>query len=197
MRLFNYTLEMKNPLTPALFFLLMLISDRGYAQNQELEESVSSLFKLNFFSPGVSYEQKLAQYQTIHFASYIDAAINTQSTNGGTHTDIYLLPTIAFEIRNYYNLNKRDRKGLRTDMNSGNYLAPVYIGRYSFRNDIDLWISQIGAVWGVQRTAASGFSFDINLGLGYSWAEPNADFSNMMDIIFQLALGFRIGKRDL
>ncbi len=190
---------MKFPLTPALFFLLMIITEVGFAQNLDSEKSVSSLFKLNFFLPGISYEQKLAQYQTLHFSGYLDAVINTQSTNGGSHTDIYLLPTVAFEIRSYYNLNKRDRKGLRTDMNSGNYLAPVYIGRYSHREDFDseLWIHLIGAVWGIQRTALSGFSFELNLGAGYSFADQETeDYNNTFEPIIQIALGYRIGKRE-
>ncbi len=183
-----------------IVFLVFFIFSAGANNAQSLpeEKSVSSLLKLNFFSPGISYEQKIAQYQTVHFAGYLDAVINTQTSNGGSQTDIYLLPTIAFEIRNYYNLNKRDRKGLRTDMNSGNYLAPVYIGRYSKREefDVDVWINQVGAVWGLQRTSPSGFSFDLNLGLGYSFTnQENVRYSNTFEPIIQLALGYRIGKR--
>ena len=155
------------------------------------------MFKLNFFLPGISYEQKIAQYQTIHITGYADVISSTQSTNGGNSTNIYLTPTVALEMRSYYNLNKRERNGKRTDMNSGNYLAPVYLGKYSYRNDFgtEVWFNQVGAVWGLQRTSPSGFSFDLNLGLGYSWSEPYSGYSNSMDLILQLALGFVIGKK--
>lgn len=178
----------------SIFLYWVLCTNVIHAQNAEVERSVTSIFKLNFFLPGISYEQKIAQYQTIHLTSYIDIISNTQSTNAGTSTNFYLTPSIAFEIRNYYNLNKRERMGKRTEMNSGNYLAPVYIGKYSFRNDFgeNVWFNQVGAVWGLQRTAPSGFSFDLNLGLGYLWSEPFSGYSNTVDIILQLALGFRI-----
>lgn len=189
---------MRNLKTIVFSVLFLLAAQINYAQSLPKEQSVKSLLKLNFFFPGISFEQKLAQYQTVHLSSYIDALINTQTTNGGSQTDFYLLPTIAFEIRNYYNLNKRDRKGLRADMNSGNYLAPVYIGRYSNRADFEtgIWFNQVGAVWGLQRTSASGFSFDLNLGLGYSFTnQENVRYSNTFEPIIQLALGYRIGKR--
>lgn len=188
---------MKKVFTPVVFLLLMIVTEVVYAQSPEVERSVTSMFKLNFFVPGISYEQKIAQYQTVHFATYLDAITSTQTSNNGDQTNFYLTPSIAVEIRNYYNLNKRERKGKMTDMNSGNYLAPVYIGKYAYKNDFgtETWFNQVGAVWGLQRTSPSGFSFDLNLGLGYTWTEPLSGYSNGVDILFQLALGFRIGGK--
>ena len=172
---------MKKALTLILYFLLLLVPKGGYTQHAELEKSVTNLFKLNFLMPGVSFEQKVMMEKTVHMAGYIDIELN---------------PSISFAFRNYYNLSIRGLRGKRTEMNSGNYLAPIYIGKYSHMNDYfrTIWINQVGGVWGMQRSSPSGFSFDLNVGLAYLFASQNSGFSRTVEPILHIALGFKLGK---
>ena len=183
--------------TSAFLVFFLLTARVNYAQSLPKEQSVTSIFKLNFFLPGVSYEQKLATYETIYFNGYMDVLINSTGVNGTNQAHVFFTPTLDVEIRNYYNLNKRERLGRRTAMNSGNYLAPVYYGRYSQVSDFEdrEWINQVGAVWGMQRNARQGFSLDLSFGLSYTFDSKSYDYYNPVGVIAQLTLGFWLGKR--
>ncbi len=89
-------------------------------------------------------------------------------------------------------------KGRRTAINSANYIAPLYIGRYSIRATFTnpLWVNQIGAVWGMQRNAPKGFSVDFNLGLVYTFnAQHYSNYYDSIEGLIQLRLGYWLGRK--
>lgn len=181
-----------------IYILLTLTTKTGFSQVETSEEIVSSVFKLNFFMPGASYEQKITTNQTLHFSTYMDVSFLSQTSNDNTQFNLLFSPVGSVEFRNYYNIKARARKGLSTYLNSANYIAPLYLGRYTLSSQYTdhLWINQIGAVWGLQRTGTKGFSFDLNLGLGYTFDNPGFTYYNSIEPIIQLALGFRLGHKS-
>ena len=171
--------------------VLLLISHISFSQTTAVEPGVTNLFKLNFFAPGISYEQKVAKFQTLHISGFVSTTFSTSQSNDGTNLDVFLFPSISAQYRSYYNIPKLTRKGISTGFNSGSYIAPVYFGTYSFYDD--RMFNQIGAVWGVQRTASGGFSIDINLGVSYTFQNEGYQYFNSdFGPILNLALGFRI-----
>ena len=184
--------------TYLILVMILLAYNTSYCQLGDPQQGVSSIFKLNFLMPGVSFEQKMASYQAIYLAAYMDVLyLNANETFSG-QAHFYLTPSFNAEFRNYYNINKRDRKGLRTGMNSANYIAPLYIGRYTGRFELEspVWVSQIGAVWGLQRNAPKGFSVDLNMGLVYTFHTQHYYYYGGLQPIVQLTLGFWMGEKS-
>jgi hypothetical protein len=178
--------------------LLVVTMTRSVAQAIESDPGVSNIFKLNFFLPGLSYEQRLAQYQTLYTSAFLDFNTASSSVNGVNQFEILLAPSVNVSMRYYYNINKRTRKGKDTALNSANYLAPIYIGRYAFanRNEDRRWINQAGVVWGIQRNSRQGFSLDLNLGLSFIFNMEHADYYSPVSAITQLSLGYWIGRKQ-
>src|SRR5688572_19001636 len=100
-----------------LYILLAIVSKTGFSQVEASQSSVSSVFKLNFFMPGVSYEQKITNYQTLHFSTYMDVQFLTQTSNDNTQFNLLFSPVSSVEFRNYYNIKARARKGLSRYLN--------------------------------------------------------------------------------
>jgi len=189
---------MKKLVNLSLYIILMIIAKSGFAQQEISQSSVTNILKLNFFLPGSSYEQKIGKFQTLHFSMYIDLLMEESSENNYDFTNFNLTPSLNAEFRNYYNVNKREGKGLRTALNSANYIAPLYIGRYP--NSIyypDLkWVNQVGAVWGMQRNSPKGFSLDLNLGLVYTFDAQYFSFlHDPIELILHIELGFWLGRK--
>jgi hypothetical protein len=184
--------------TRSVFFFCLSFSTPAFTQADTPHAEATSVFKLNFFLPGISYEQKLSAFQTLYSSVYLDALFANTGTNDHNNFEVFLTPSFNVEFRNYYNLNKRARKGLRTDLNSASYVAPVYIGRYShLTNDFDKeWVSQVGAVWGIQHNTPGGFGIDLNLGMAYTFNTGGHVYYQPLDLIFQLSLGFWMGKKE-
>ena len=190
---------MKNRIViPSIITALMVAAIPAFAQINEPQSHVSNVFKLNFLSPGISYEQKILAYSTLHFDAYMDALILTKSESSSNQAHLYFTPSFKTEFRNYYNLNKREGKGLRTLLNSANYIAPVYIGRYSPVTawaDRE-WVNQVGAVWGMQRNSPKGFSLDLSLGLVYTFENRYYNYYQAVQPLVQLRLGYWIGRKS-
>ena len=122
---------MKN-LTIFLFgfqFLFAVAPLIGQSNNNT--DGVTSHFKINLFLPGLSYEQKIGRLSTLNSDIYLDALLLSANETYSNSFKYYYTPSFKLEYRTYYNLLKRNEKGLRTAMNNGNYFAPVYIGRFS------------------------------------------------------------------
>src|SRR5258705_13958139 len=96
------------------YAILLLSSNAGHAQSVESTAGTTNLFKLNFFLPGISYEQKLAKYSTIDFASYVDFMLTKRNENGIDVHHLFLTPSFNAGYRIYYNMKRREGKGLLT-----------------------------------------------------------------------------------
>jgi len=188
---------MKNIVTTVIIIPLLLLGNTTFGQSVFTPAGTTDLFKLNFLNPGISYEKAIDCDHTLYVGSYM-AVLLTQpieSPNGVRH--VFFTPSFNAEFRTYYNLQQRNDKGRRTAMNSANYLAPLYIGRYSTTGLWDgyKWINQFAFVWGMQRTAPKGFSIDFHAGLVVTPGANNTFYYTPLDFLFQLSLGYRIGKK--
>jgi hypothetical protein len=174
-----------------LYSVLLFFYKNAFAQKEEVP-SVSNIVKLNFLMPGISYEQRIAKYKTIYFGAYLNAFISSKKYYTQTQSELNFGPTLDIEFRNYYNLKRRFRNNLRTVRNSANYIAPIYNGTYIKTSSIPdaRLISQIGAVWGMQRNYPKRFSLDFNVGLGYIFNNIGATNNNTIWPIAQVSLGF-------
>ena len=188
---------MKKLFYPGIYILLIVTAKTGFAQDEKPHLSVSSVLKLNFILPGVSYEQKIGNYSTLNFAAYMDGMISDKIESVNRQSHLFLIPTFNVEFRNYYNMNKRDAKGKRTALNSANYIAPVYLSRYSHTSLYSdrILVHQVGAVWGMQRNYPKGFSLDLNGGMVYTFKANNYYYYDPIELVLQAKLGFWLGHK--
>ncbi len=189
---------MKKYLFGILLLVAMMCTNRLLAQKAE-NDGVSNVFKVNFLYPGISYEQKILKFTTINFIGYMNILATTQSGLSNEIQKVYFCPAFNLEIRNYYNYKRRQRKGLRTEMNSMNYAGPIFNGNYIKVSDKagSRLVNVVGAVWGMQRNYPKRFSLDFNLGLGYLFNAPVFKNNNSLFPLAQLNLGFWLNKKNI
>jgi hypothetical protein len=187
------------------FFVILTVSfitanSLGHSQSFSGVRDVS---KVSFLSPGFSYEHRVGRSQTLYARAYLDpSGYFLYSDAIGTRSDLYLDPAITLQYRYYYNVARREEKGKRTEMNSFNYVAPVFKTTFNAENT-GYSLHRLGVVWGFQRNYHSRFSLDLNIGLGYAFVgtrynEYGELFTrgvNELTTIGQLNLGFWLNKR--
>jgi len=185
----------------------------SYGQSIE-QAPVSTVFRVNVLNPGLSYELPLGQHQTAIFSGGVNTSFGLGfSSSLGTNAFIYFNPGFGAQYRYYYNSRKRTEKGKRTELNSMNYVAPVYsviftdgqISENAFLEEENSRpVHTVGAVWGLQRNYKSRFSLDLNLGLGYVFGKSTfygindqveQRTSGNVTAIIDIELGFWLNKR--
>ena len=159
------------------------IAVSGFSQSQEPDEivDVTNVTKFTLLDPGFSYEARIGKNQTIYGQVFMNTSF-TYSDYFGTDYSIYFDPALAFQYRYYYNGKRRQQKELRTEMNSLNYIAPVYEVIFSraaltsdyYTEDNRRAINRLGVVWGFQRNYKDRFSLDVNLGLACKFGKSTA-----------------------
>lgn len=196
----NQRMSNRQPVIPAKQFfrsifilLLTLPSLTTFAQHDHTTDAACSVFKLNFLMPGVSYEQRLSRQQTLYASGYINAHLFESDFN---QYEFLLAPTLNIEFRTYYGIDRRLDRGRRTAMNTGGYLAPVYIGAYSLVSNEATreWVNRVGFVWGMQFNYPSHFSLDFNVGFAYTFGAQSSIYYSPVSIPVQLTLGFWLGR---
>ena len=105
------------------YTILMLTAKTGFAQQEESQTTVSNVLKLNFFLPGISYEQKIAKYRTLYFSGHLDALISTANENTNNQAQLFLIPSFNMEFRNYYNINKNIKNNIYYFINENNNVS--------------------------------------------------------------------------
>ncbi len=123
-------------------------------------------FKLNFLSPGFTYEFAIFKNVTASSSVGLGAA---------TYQEGYALGLVMNNrARYYYNFNSRLRNGKNVSGNSGNYISAaqaIFFSQLRLSTNIegpsDFNIGFFGFVHGIQRTYPKGFNFTAELGAGY------------------------------
>lgn len=172
--------------------------ESGTTQGEKPHLSISNVLKLNFLLPGISYEKKIGNYQTLNVGVYMDGIFTDRIESIDRRSHLLLTPTFNVEFRNYYNLNKRIAKGKNTAFNSANYLAALYRGRLSRTSYYSerIFVNQLGAVWGMQRNYPKGFSLDLNGGLAYTFNAKDYYYYDAIELVLQAKIGFWLGNRN-
>ncbi|HPE57625.1 MAG TPA: hypothetical protein PK904_14555 [Bacteroidales bacterium] len=165
-----------------------------------IDQNTSNIYyRLSFFIPGLSIESRISKSLSVN------AEVGTGYAQGRNNTDNYtelyifynrpedsyhpfhlkpkadytkLYPFIKLEIRQYYNLLRRQKKNRSIKNNSANYFS-----FYSLNYLDDLFF--IGPTWGFQRNSKR-FYFNMNLGGGIYYWKGGSEFQPLID--FKLGL---------
>lgn len=184
---------------------LVAIMAFGFMNAQETSASVEkSIFSIQTGTLGiwVSHEARLANQWALRTEVGLDMwsyEIYRNYSLAERETGSFLAPSINFEPRWYYNLEKRADQGKHTDNNSANFLT------VSVKYSPDLFkiggpdeLSVPGQMsfipkWGMRRAIAkSNFNYEIGGGLGYIWyMSDKNNLKNSSDVMIDIHL--RIG----
>ena len=198
--------------TKITFLFFFGLSTSCFAQ-EKLQADIVNITKATFLNLGISYEKRVAKCQSILGQTFMNTSISIgYSSSLGNTSSITFDPALSFQYRYYYNYERRQRKGKRTEMNSLNYLSPTIETIFS-KNRISTShyiensrrpISTVGIVWGFQRNYKKRFSLDLNLGLGYLFTTATLPDDTGQTIkenvgkfstLGQLNFGFWLNKR--
>jgi hypothetical protein len=119
---------MKKIFSTVIITPLLLVVNTVYTQSVFTPTSTTDLFKVNFWAPGISYEKAIDRDHTLRLSPYVSYLMSDPIETPSSTRRIFFTPSLNAEFRTYYNLQQRNEKGRRTDMNSANYFAPIYIG---------------------------------------------------------------------
>ncbi|TXK52876.1 hypothetical protein FVR03_00435 [Pontibacter qinzhouensis] len=178
-----------------LFTLTIILASFGavQAQSEQPATVVRSLFKLNFRTPGLEYERRIAELTTVNINPKLNFGIRYHNEIG---IRAFLFPSLEVQARKYYNLSKRQEQEKNTAYNSGNFIALSTSGSTASILKNDYSVNQasfsVGPVWGMQRNYNNGFSLTLTLGAGYT---KNYLGENRVTPLTGLNLGFLIGRR--
>jgi len=194
------------------FLFLLIISINSFAQ-EKMQTDITNITKVTFLDIGISYEKKVAKFQSILGQAFMNTSISIgYSSSLGNTSSIKFDPALSLQYRYYYNYNRRQKKGKRTEMNSLNYLSPTFVTiltkkRISMSHYVEnnrRPINTVGVVWGIQRNYNKRFSLDFNLGLGYLFTTASLPDNTGQTIkenierfstLGQLNLGFWLNRR--
>ena len=156
-----------------VFFLLFIFFSQAQGVTERSSENPFALinlerhqFKLNFLSPGFTYE--FAIFKNVTASSSVGLGV-------ATYQEGYALGLVLNNrARYYYNFNSRIRNGKNVSGNSGNYISAaqaIFFSQLRLSTNIegpsDFNIGFFGFVHGIQRTYPKGFNFTAELGAGY------------------------------
>lgn len=171
--------------------------------NAELEPKVEkNQFAYNFLT-NVSYEKGIGNKTTLRFSGPISGGVllskSSITVNDYHHEEsewgYAIRPAFDMQIRHYYDLNKRLKKGKKVVHNSGNYFAGVVgaAGPSILKSD-NMYVSDFtltfGAMWGIQRNYGERFIMNVGVGPGVSFYDHKNEFT----LLGGVTLGIRIGK---
>lgn len=172
-----------------LTFLLSFLFSNAQLQKDVEDHQIT----INALLPGIVYELGVSKSSTL----------TAEATMGFTYqeSDFFgdgfgIYPIGRIQYRDYYNFDRRIRKGKRISGNTGNYTAPTVAiqGGNALIGDLD-YVSRytlaLGAVYGIQRTYPSGFQFRLEAGPAYFIDE----FSNGIDLLLSAKVGWVLGRR--
>jgi hypothetical protein len=198
------------------FKLICLLTFTVFANTcfAQKDPDVTNVTKVTILNPGLSYETRVAKFQTIYGQVFGNtSAYFSSSSTFGTDYGIYFDPAVTVQYRYYYNGYRRMEREKRTEMNSMNYVSFVSEFMASkaaltddyFDEDSRRLISRFGIAWGLQRNYRGRFSLDLNLGFGYliskgtrsSNGQTTSRTITMPTSMGQLTLGIWLNKRKV
>jgi hypothetical protein len=176
-----------------LFFLFLTSMAFAQYKDRPVTEGVT---KITFLEPGIAHEFPLGTSTTFFLRGGMTASL---ALDDYYYDDIKVLFRLfaASSFRAYYNFRKRELLEKNTAKNSANYVALLAIlasPPLNKGNDYDPTYNNTllntGVVWGMQRNYPSGFSLDLNIGLGY--VKSGSDM--LISPVGELNIGWWLGK---
>jgi hypothetical protein len=175
---------------------------------------LSNLTKLTFFNPGISYEKRIANFQSLYAQLFMNTSFSIGYSSAlGNTSDIRFDPAATLQYRYYYNNGRREASGKNTKMNNLNYVS--FITETSVVTEKILFVDHVEKIhrllnefvlaWGLQRNYKSRFSLDLRVGPSYLFAKATKQNSageyvtenvDEFSISGQINLGFWLNKRN-
>ncbi|MFL0352690.1 hypothetical protein [Xanthomarina sp. GH4-25] len=162
---------MKHVLVAAMLCCLVV---NGYSQEEKQTASVEkSIFGIQTGAVGIWIhgEFKLSNKFVLRAETGLDMGVWENSYNNDS--GVLLGPVFTLEPRFYYNLNKRLRKGKRTEGNSGNFIGlktSYHPDLFTIGTNKDVNIIRditIVPTWGIKRNIGKHFNYEAGFGIGY------------------------------
>ncbi|MBW3467821.1 hypothetical protein [Arthrospiribacter ruber] len=163
----------------------------GNAQTEDV-------LRVNFLNPAISYELATGKNTTLDASlgfgynySYPDLA---SGSIGGVQYTFAMFADI--QGRYYYNFDRREGKGKRTDHNNGNFIAArmLYTGpgvsQISSFDRFDNNSFAVGPTWGLQRTYGERINLLFSIGPIYYF--DTVGNGNFFPLNLEINLGFNL-----
>ncbi|HEY6505029.1 MAG TPA: hypothetical protein VIZ28_13720 [Chitinophagaceae bacterium] len=179
-----------------LLFLLLPFTSL-LAQKEPGERLTESVTKITFIEPGIAHEFPLGKSTTFFLRGGVTATLASDYYD--EITGVLFRPFASGSFRTYYNFAKRNMMEKNVARNSANYFALLVLAATSPLNkgtdydpDFNKALLNTGVVWGLQRNYPSGFSLDLNIGLGY----VKAGHTDGLSVIGEINIGWWLGKKN-
>jgi hypothetical protein len=181
---------------------VLLFSFIGVLAQKDLSGSLTQhVTKVTFVEPGIAHEFPLGRTSTFFLRGGLTASLATNYYN--EITGVLFRPFASGSYRAYYNFSKRNLAEKNTEKNSANYFAilalyatpPLNKGT-DYNTDLNNSLLNTGIVWGLQRNYRSGFSLDLNIGLGYLKGGNTEGFGVIGEFNIGWWFGAKGGKKD-
>ncbi|UFH34192.1 hypothetical protein [Flavobacterium acetivorans] len=162
-------------------FAILLLSLGVNAQNNSVEKSIFGI-QTGFAGIWLNNESKLSNSIALRSEIGIEHDFTV-----GDHYDgagLILQPVLTLEPRYYYNLEKRNTKGLITTKNSGNYISiktsyhPDWFVVNLNDNITKTADLAIIPTWGIKRQIGNHFTYETAIGLGYRVVYLKDNYNN-------------------
>lgn len=175
-----YKFKIKAAQTIALrlvtFILLISVSPKLFAQENDRPVSVKSLnkVKLYFVGLGLEREQKISRLSTIYIGASVESVVPFFPHQPSGASDVLRLdyamnfsPVFQLGYKYYYNLNRREKLGKTTKNNHSSFVGleynlinPILINiRYTTKH-----VSSFSPVWGFQKSISKNTNLELSAG---------------------------------
>jgi len=152
--------------------------------HDKLENTRNTVFTFDLIGPSIGFETKLSNKSSLLMA-YSSGEVYIYD---GFMTKEYFVPNIKGEIRSYYNLNRRAKRGQRINKFSGNFISLYTSFRPEYMNTNQEWV--IGPTWGIQRAYMNFIHLSLNVGYGYVFDQDIQTSSGTAIVDFKLGFVF-------
>jgi len=181
----------------SLPFYLFLVVSQAFGQRNEDRPVTESVTKITFIEPGIAHEFPAGKAASVFLRGGMTASLAVDYYDN--ITGVLFRHFIAGSFRVYYNFMKREMLEKNTAKNSANYFAllailaaPPLNKSTDYRPVYNESLLNTGIVWGMQRNYPSGFSLDLNIGVGYA-----KDGSQLLiSPVGELNIGWWLGKKN-
>lgn len=186
---------------PIRFISLLLcfmtqLQDATCQTNTDLLQ-VQQLHKIKLSLPGITYqwEKPVSRKSVLTLEGGVAGGMSfSAGSMGGTEFRYAVVPEIGIGFKNYYNLDRRLKRGKHIDNNAANFIATdIFVNGNPILSSANVTAREavgLTAAWGMQRSLSSKINFDWQAGV-----IGGTDFSDwVITPNLRIAFSFIAGK---
>lgn len=159
---------MKN-IKPLTFIFLLFVCSFS-VMCQEVKNTRKEVWRVNILNPGIEYEMSTGKSSVISLGLGIGYSVSYPHSSLGDRSGFIssFNPFFDAQYKWFYNFDKREKKSLKINNNSGNFIAARILTRgeslFGNSNGTENIDFAIGPTWGIQRVYGEKFHFLFDLG---------------------------------